>query len=159
MYGAPIPELSPEDREAVARPFAKGLLTLIRSQDRSGAWDNEPDEAILAPYIVTKAQKRELPMIGDPDPDIVWRVELYYTAIAWEIERRTGQATAPMMNIHHEGWGRAIVIAGRLIAVNSHVRELHRFGFENVVEMEKKAMKLVEEGVATIEKFPSVAAA
>ena len=159
MYSAPMPDLTSEDREALARPFVKGLLTLLRAQDRSGAWDAEPDEAIIAPYIVTKAQKRELPMIGDPDPDILWRVEIYYTAIAWEIERRTGCATAPMMNIHHEGWGRAVVIAGRLIAVNSHVRELHRFGFESVVELERKAMKLVEEGVATIEQFPVVAAA
>lgn len=159
MYGAPLPEFSPEDREAIARPFAKGLLTLVRAQDRSGAWDNEPDEAILAPFIVTKLQKRELPMMGDPDPDILWRVELYYTAIAWEIERRAGCATAPMLNIHHEGWGRAIIIAGRLIAVNSHVRELHRFGFENVCDMEKRAMKLIEEGVAMIEKFSTVAAA
>jgi probable nitrogen fixation protein len=138
-------------------PFVKGLLTLLRAQDRSGAWDNEPDEALLAPFIVTKVQKRELPMIGDPDPDILWRVELYYQAIAFEIERRSGRACAPMMNIHHEGWGRIVLIAGRLVAVNAHVRELHRFGFETVDQMVEKAERLIVEGAATIDKFATIA--
>ncbi len=145
------------DIDASASPFVKGLLILLRAQDRSGAWDNEPDDALLAPFIVTKAQKRELPMIGDPDPDILWRVELYYQTVAFEIERRCGRACAPMMNIHHEGWGRIVLIAGRLVCVNTHVRELHRFGFENVSQMVDKAEKLIAEGVATIEKFPTVA--
>lgn len=138
-------------------PIIKALLLLVRSHDSSGAWDAEPDAAILEPYIVTKAQKREIPMFGDPDPDILWRVTQYYAAIAWEVEKRTGKAVAPMMNIHHEGWGRAILTAGRLVVVNSHVRELHRFGFESVEQMSEKAEKLIAEGVATIAKFPEVA--
>ncbi|MEW5727062.1 MAG: NifX-associated nitrogen fixation protein [Pseudomonadota bacterium] len=139
--------------------FTKALLTMLRAQDRSGAWDSEPDEVLLAPFIVTKAQKRELPMIGDPDPDILWRVELYYQAVAWLVENRSGIACAPMMNIHHEGWGRVVIIAGRLVALNSHVRELHRFGFESVEEMERKALKLVDEATAAIARFPETAAA
>jgi probable nitrogen fixation protein len=140
-------------------PIVESLLRLVRSHDRSGAYDAEPDDAILAPFIVTKAQKRDIPMFGDPDPDIMWRVEQYYAAIAWEMEKRCGRAVAPMMNIHHEGWGRVVLITGRLIALNSHVRELHRFGFESVEQMSEKAEKLIAEGVATIEKFPAVAEA
>lgn len=140
-------------------PFIKGLLTLLRAQDRSGAWDNMPDEELLAPFIVTKVQKRELPMMGDPDPDILWRVELYYQAIAFEIERSTGTACSPMLNIHHEGWGRVVLIAGRLVAVNAHVRELHRFGFESVADMEAKALKLVASGIAAVTQYPEIAAA
>jgi len=66
---------------AAIDPFVKSLLMLIRAQDRSGAWDSEADEALLAPFIVTKEQRREIPMIGDPDPDILWRVELFYGAV------------------------------------------------------------------------------
>jgi probable nitrogen fixation protein len=135
----------------------QALLQLMRSHDRSGAWDDEPDDLLLAPFIVTKAQKREMPLIGDPDPDILWRVELYYAAIAWEIEKRSGRAIVPMLQINHEGWGRVALIAGRLVAAIAHVRELHRFGFETLDQLADKAEKVVLEGVATIDKFPAVA--
>lgn len=152
-------ELADTDREAIKRPFCQALLSLIRAQDRSGAFDNDSDEELLAPFIITKAEKRDIPMFGDPDPDILGRVEHIYLAVSWLIERETKIAAAPVMNIHHEGWGRIVILTGRLVAVNAHVRELHRFGYENIAEMEAKALKLVEEGVKTIRQFPDVAAA
>lgn len=144
--------------DELTHPLVKALLRLLRSQDHSGTWDGEPDEVLLAPFIVTKAQKRDLPLMGDPDPDILWRVELFYAAVAWEIERRAGHAVAPLLKIHHEGWGRIVLIAGRLVAVSAHVRELHRFGFEDLKTLVAKAEKLIDEGVAAIEQFPTVAA-
>lgn len=147
------------DREALARPFLKALLMVIRAEDRSGAMDNDPDDLLLAPFVVTKAEKREIPLFGDPDPDILMRVEQIYQAICWLIERETATQCAPILKIHHEGWGRIVIIAGRLVAVNNHVRELHRFGYESLVELERKALKLVEEGVAAVRRFPDVAAA
>lgn len=145
--------------DLTSSPIIQGLLRLIRSQDRSGAWDAEPDAELLAPFIVTKAQKRELPLIGDPDPDILWRVEMFYTCAAWELERRCGHSVSPILNIHHEGWGRVLLVAGRLVAVNAHVRELHRFGFEDVSALVDKAEALVSEGLSIIAKFPDPAAA
>lgn len=154
-----MPDLADADREALSRPFAKALLTLIRAADRSGSMEADKDEELLEPFIVTKLQKRDIPMFGDPDPDILMRVEQIYMAICWLIETETGIAAAPILNIHHEGWGRIVIITGRLVAVNSYVRELHRFGYESLVSMETKALKLVEEGIAAIRQFPDVAAA
>lgn len=151
--------LDDADREALKRPFVQALLTLIRAQDRSGAMEADSDEELVAPFVVTKVQKRDIPMFGDPDPDILARVEQIYMAVCWLIERETGVAAAPIMNIHHEGWGRIVILTGRLVAVNAYVRELHRFGYENLVQMETKALKLVEEGIAAIRQFPDVAAA
>ena len=152
-------ELSETDREALKRPFCKALLTLIRAQDRSGAMEADTDEELLAPFIVTKVQKRDIPMFGDPDPDILMRVDQIYQAICWLIETESGANCAPIMKIHHEGWGRIVIVSGRLVAVNNHVRELHRFGYESLAELEKKALALVAEGVAAIRKFPEVVAA
>ena len=145
------------DTENIKHPIILGLLRLIRAEDRSGAYDAEPDAELIAPFVVTKVQKRDLPMFDDPDPDILMRVGQFYAAVAWEVERRTGKPVAPMMDIHHEGWGRVLLICGRLVAVNSHVRELHRFGFENLAALIEKAEKLAEEGVANIARFPEVA--
>lgn len=151
--------LDEADRAALSRPFVKALLTLIRAQDRSGAMEADADEELLAPFIVTKVQKRDIPMFGDPDPDILMRVEQIYMAVCWLIEQETGMAAAPILNIHHEGWGRIVIITGRLVAVNSHVRELHRFGYENLITMEAKTLKLVEEGIKAVRQFPEIAAA
>jgi probable nitrogen fixation protein len=140
-------------------PFIKSLCMFIRAQDMSGAWESMSDEEVLAPYILTKEQRREIPLFGDPDPDILWRVEQYFNAIAMAIENKTGRAIAPIMKIHHEGWGRMILTAGKLVAVNSYMRELHRFGFDSAEAMSAKAQKIIDEGVATIEKYPDVAAA
>ena len=136
-------------------PLVQSLLRLIRAE-AGGAWDAEPDDMLLAPFIVTKAAKRELPLIGDPDPDVLARVEKFYTAIGGEIERRTGKAIVPILNIHHEGWGRIVLLAGRLVAVSANVRELHRFGFEDLAQLVEKAEKLVVDGVKAIERFPEV---
>lgn len=144
---------------ATQDPFVKSLLMFIRAHDQSGAWEAESDEDVLAPYILSKEQRREIPLFGDPDPDTLWRVEQYFNAIAMAIETRSGHAVAPIMKIHHEGWGRVILTAGKLVAVNAYMRELHRFGFDSVEEMTARAAKIIEEGVATIAKFPDVAAA
>ena len=140
-------------------PFVKSLLSLIRAHDGSGAWETMSDEEVLAPFIVTKEQRREIPLIGEPDPDILWRVELFYGTIGLAIEKVTGCNTAPIMKIHHEGWGRMLLTAGKLVVVNAYLRDLHRFGFDSVEAMATKAAKVVEEGVAAINKFPEVAAA
>ena len=75
------------------------------------------------------------------------------------VEKRTGHNAAPIMKIHHEGWGRMLLTAGKLVVVNSYLRDLHRFGFDSVEVMSAKAARIIEDAVATIEKFPDVAAA
>ena len=49
---------------------------------------------------------------------------------------------APMMKMHHEGFGRMILTAGRLIVANKYLRDIHRFGFDSLE-------KLAEEGGKT----------
>lgn len=144
---------------AVQDAFIKSLLMFIRAHDQSGAWDSEPDEVVLEPYILSKEQRREIPLFGDPDPDILWRVEQFFNAVAMAIETKAGYAVAPIMKIHHEGWGRVILTAGKLVVVNAYLRELHRYGFDSVAEMTAKAQTYIDEGIATIAKFPEVAAA
>jgi len=145
--------------DVYADPFIKSLLMLIRAHDSSGAWETMTDEEVIEPFIVTKEQRREIPMMGDPDPDILWRLELYYNAIGMAIEKQTGCACAPIMKIHHEGWGRMLLTSGRLVVINSYLRDLHRFGFDSVEVMTTKALKIIEDGVAAIGKYPEVAAA
>lgn len=137
--------------------FIKELIKVWRAQDTHGTWEKKSDVSLLDPYIVTKEQRRELPIIGDPDPEILWRLELFYNAVGLAIERRTGCMVQPMMKMSHEGFGRMILTTGRLIVVNKHLRDVHRFGFESLEKLTAEGAKFVEAGIEMIEKFPDVA--
>jgi probable nitrogen fixation protein len=64
---------------------------------------------------------------------------------------------SPMMKIHHEGFGRLVLTAGRLIVLNKQLRDVHRFGFDSLEKLAREGDKLVAAAVEMIEKFPEVA--
>ncbi|BDV34802.1 MULTISPECIES: NifX-associated nitrogen fixation protein [Methylocystis] len=147
--------------EAASKPedsiFLKELIKVWRAQDTHGTWEKKTDLSLLDPYIVTKEQRKEIPIIGDPDPEMLWRLELFYNAVGLAIERRTGCMVQPMMKMSHEGFGRMILTTGRLIVVNKQLRDVHRFGFESFEKLASEGEKFVDAGVEMIEKFPEVA--
>lgn len=138
-------------------PFVKELVKIWRAQDSHGAWERKEDLKLLSPYIVDKEKRRQIPIIGDPDPDTLWHLELFYNAVALLIEKETGVMISPMMKMSHEGFGRMVLIGGRLIVVNKQLRDVHRFGFDSYQKLEEEGDKLVKAGVEMIEKFPDVA--
>ncbi|MEK9282150.1 MULTISPECIES: NifX-associated nitrogen fixation protein [unclassified Bradyrhizobium] len=142
---------------AVNAPFLIELVKIWRAQDANGAWDGKGDFDLLEPYILDKKKRRALPIIGDPDPDTLWRLELFFDAVALSIERETGVMIQPILKMHHEGFGRIVLIAGRLIAVNKQLRDVHRFGFDNFVNLAQEGDKYVSDGIDLIRKFPDVA--
>lgn len=137
--------------------FVKELIKQWRAQDTNGVWDGKSDVELITPYIITKERRREIPIMGDPDPETLWRLELFYNAVGLAIERAGGVMVSPMMKMHHEGFGRMILTAGRLIAVNKQLRDVHRFGFESLEKLAQEGEKLVAQGVEMIKKFPEVA--
>jgi probable nitrogen fixation protein len=139
-------------------PFVKELIKQWRAQDAHGAWDRKSDFDLLEPYIVDREKRKQLPLIGDPDPETIWRIELFYNAVGLAIERVTGSMVTPMMKMHHEGFGRMVLTAGRLVVVNKQLRDVHRFGFDSMDKLAIEGGKLVSAGVEMIEKFPEVAA-
>jgi len=137
--------------------FLNELVKLWRAQDSYGTWEGKSDAQLLEPYVVDKEKRKEIPVIGDPDPEMLWRLELYYSAVGLAIERQTGNMVTPMMKMHHEGFGRIVLIAGRLIVVNKQLRDVHRFGFLTMEILAEEGEKLVNAGVEMIRKFPDVA--
>ena len=137
--------------------FIQELVKQWRAQDTNGIWEGKSDEKLLEPYIVTKEQRREMPIMGDPDPETLWRLELFYNAIGLSIERITGVMVSPMMKMSHEGFGRQVLIAGRLIVVNKQLRDVHRFGLNTMEVLAEEGQKFVNAGVDMIKQFPEVA--
>ncbi len=137
--------------------FVKELIKQWRAQDTHGAWEGKSDAKLLEPYIITREQRREMPIIGDPDPETLWRLELYYNAIGLAIERQSGIMVSPMLKMHHEGFGRLVLLAGRLVVINKQLRDVHRFGFESMEKLAEEGEKQVAAGVAMVNQFPDVA--
>ncbi len=144
---------------AITSPFAATLVRLIRAQDSYGAWEGKPDAALLKPFIVTKEERRALPIMADPDPDTLARLEMFYSAVSLSIERETGQVASPMMKMHHEGFGRVLLTMGKLVVLSKHLRDVHRFGFDTLDKLEAEGTKLVATAIETINQFPDVAKA
>ncbi|WP_127088129.1 NifX-associated nitrogen fixation protein [Aquabacter cavernae] len=145
------------DAEALATPFLKSLVRLMRAQDTYGSWEGKPDAKILKDFIVTKEQRREIPIMGDPDPDVLWRVEMFYTSVGLAIEAETQLIASPMMKMSHEGFGRVLLTAGRLVVLSRHVRDVHRFGFESLAKLAEAGTKALDDAVTFIRAYPDVA--
>ncbi len=138
-------------------PFTRELIKQWRAQDAHGAWDGKSDAQLLDPYILDKERRKQIPLMGDPDPETIWRLELFYNAVGLGIERATGVMVTPMMKMHHEGFGRMVLIAGRLIVVNKQLRDVHRYGYDSMAKLAAEGEKLVAAGVAMVDQFPEVA--
>lgn len=146
-----------ETPAGIDAPFVRELLKVWRAQDTHGTWDSKRDADLLEPYIVDKEKRRALPLMGDPEPETIWRLELFFNAICISIEQATGVMISPMLKMSHEGFGRMVLIGGRLIVVNKQLRDVHRFGFDSFGKLAEEGEKYIKAGVEMIEKYPEVA--
>ncbi|UEM01656.1 NifX-associated nitrogen fixation protein [Skermanella rosea] len=141
----------------VDQEFLKTLVSLIRAEDTYGAWEGKSDDVLLRPFVLTKEERRLIPIIGDPDPDTITRVEQFYKAIGLTIEKRTRLMATPIMKMSNEGFGRMVLLTGRLVVLSKHIRDVHRFGFPSIEAVAQDGAKLVDEAVALIGKHRDVA--
>ncbi|MER9451994.1 NifX-associated nitrogen fixation protein [Mesorhizobium sp. M0254] len=145
-----------EDEAALATPFVRCLVRLIRAQDPFGSWEGKSDATLLGDFIVTKKQRRTMPVIDDPDPDMLWRLDMFYTAVGLAIEERSGLMTSPMMEMKStRAWDACFPRPGSW----SLCRDIHRFGFESLQKLAEAGAKLVDDATAAIEAYPAVAPA
>jgi probable nitrogen fixation protein len=146
-----------DDETYLGTAFVQQLIKQLRAQDTNGTWDNKSDLQLLKPYIHTAEERRALPILGDPDPETLWHLEIFYNAIAVAVERETGQMVSPMMKMSHEGFGRMVLLAGRLVVVNKQLRDVHRFGFPSLAKLSDAGTKFLTEAVTMIRTYPEVA--
>lgn len=137
--------------------FIKEMVKQMRALDSYGTYDGWPVTRILAPYVLTKEQRREIPVIGDPDEQTLSRVKAFYNGIAALIEKECGLMAVPMLNITHEGFGRALITTGKLVVMDRTVRDVHRYGYESLEKMKEEADKLLAAALAIIGAHREVA--
>jgi probable nitrogen fixation protein len=146
-----------EDDPVLETDFAKEMVRQMRAIDTYGTYDNWPVGKILEPLVLTKEKKREIPVVGDPDEITLSRVKAFYNAIAALIEKECGLMAVPMINLTHEGFGRALITVGKLVVMDRTLRDVHRFGFPTLSKMKDEADKLLSVALEIIGQHPKVA--
>lgn len=153
------PTTNPEVDSALtidSSPFLKAIVQQIRANDPYGTYRNWSDALLLKPYIVSKKERREIPVDGDVDPITLGRILGFYRAIAARIEEETNQLSQVVVDLSHEGFGWALIFSGRLILVSKTLRDAQRFGFDSLEKLDAEGEKLVQKGIELARKFPEV---
>ncbi len=149
--------MSQSQEALLSTDFIKEMLKQMRAIDNYGTYDGWPSERILAPYIVTKEQRRAIPVIGDPDEIMLSRIRAFYNAISSLIEKECGLMAVPIINISHEGFGRVVITVGKLVVLDRTLRDVHRYGYESLSKMKDEGDKLLSVALEIIGKYPEVA--
>ncbi|MFV8818371.1 NifX-associated nitrogen fixation protein [Haliea sp. E17] len=146
-----------ESDDLMAHPAVRQIVTQLRALDSYGTYDTWPDFKVLDPMILTKERRREIPVVGDPDETTISRLKAYYNAIAAGIEREVELMAVPLVNLSHEGFGKALITVGRLVVVNRTLRDVHRFGFDSLEKLVEDLEKQIAQAVALVDAHRAVA--
>ncbi|MCP5235821.1 MAG: NifX-associated nitrogen fixation protein [Zoogloeaceae bacterium] len=145
------------EEDLMASDFIREMCKQVRAIDTYGHYDGWSSERLLEPFVLSREARKKIPVVGDPDDITLARLKAYYNAIAALIEQRGGRMAGSLLNISHEGFGRALITVGRLIVVDRRLRDVHRFGFESLAKMHAEAEKMLAAAVELIERHPDVA--
>ncbi|MDJ0863102.1 MAG: NifX-associated nitrogen fixation protein [Gammaproteobacteria bacterium] len=146
-----------EDDPVLGTDFAVEMVRQMRAVDAYGTYDSWPAARILDPFVLTKEQKREIPVVGDPDEIVMSRVKAFYNAIAALIEKECGLMAVPTINLTHEGFGRALITVGKLVVMDKTLRDVHRFSFPTLSKMKDEADKVLSVALEIVGEYPKVA--
>ncbi|EIV95138.1 NifX-associated nitrogen fixation protein [Frankia sp. QA3] len=140
-----------------AKDFLRDLLDQVRAGDSYGQLDRFSDQQLLAPFVVTKEQRRTIATNCDLDIATAARLRSFYQAVAAATEKATGAFTTTILDLNSEGFGRVIIFAGRLVVLDNALRDVQRFGFNSFEELAARGEALVLGASKLIERWSEVA--
>ena len=146
-----------EDDPIFESEFIREMVKQMRAIDTYDHYEGWSAARILDPFVLTKERKRDIPVVGDPDETTMARVKAFYNAIASLIEKECRLMAVPMINLSHEGFGRALISTGKLIVMDKTLRDVHRFGFPSLSKMKDEADKVLSIALELVGKYPQVA--
>ena len=137
--------------------FIKEMLRQLRALDSYGSYDGQPAEKLLEPLVLDKERRAQIPLVGDPDEEVLARVKAFYNAISMLIEKECGMMAVPLVHLSHEGFGRVLITVGKLVVCDRTLRDVHRFGFDSLSKMKTEADKILAVALEIIGAHPAVA--
>lgn len=138
--------------------FIKTLIGQVRALDQFGSWSNRTDEDLLSEkYVKTKEDLRNIPVIADIDEMQTQDIRLVYQAVALAFEKKTGVMCSVVMEMSHEGFGRAVVIADKIVIVNKFFKDAHRYSFRTYESLIEEGNKMLQNAMTLYDKYKDVA--
>ena len=158
MYeAAEQPAVVQDGAAALQHPIVRQMVVQLRAMDSYGTYDTWSDARVLDPLVLTRERRKAIPVVGDPDETTVARVKAFYNALAQLIERDCGLLAVPVINLTHEGFGRALILVGKLVALDKTLRDVHRFGFDSLEALVGEAEKQLARAAGLIAGHRAVA--
>ncbi|MES0003269.1 DUF269 domain-containing protein [Mesorhizobium sp. M0051] len=156
MSDAAVSPAVNEDEAALAMPFVRCLVRLIRAQESYCLWEGKSDATLLVDFIVTRKKRRVIPGMGYPDPDVLWRLDMFYTAVGLAIAERFRPVTSPIVEMKTlRPSGTCFSRSGS----SSFCLDVHRFGFETFRQLAEAGTKLVDDATSATEAYRNLARA
>jgi probable nitrogen fixation protein len=136
--------------------FLKTMVGQVRALDQFGSWSHKSDNELLTEkYVKTKDDLRNIPVIADIDEMKIKEIRLIFQAIALAFEMKTGVMCSVVMDMSHEGFGRAVVVADRIVIVNKFFKDAHRYSFRGYEEFVEQGEKMLDDALAVYRTYHS----
>ncbi|WP_263832637.1 NifX-associated nitrogen fixation protein [Sulfurospirillum oryzae] len=134
--------------------FIETLISQIRALDQFGTWAKKSDEEVLGEkYIKTKEQLKNIPIIADIDEMQIQDIRLIFQSIALAFELKTGVMCSVVMEMSHEGFGRAVVLAEKIAITNKFFKDAHRYSFRTYEDLIKEGGKMLKDAIEIYETY------
>jgi probable nitrogen fixation protein len=130
--------------------FKKELARQLRASDQFGSWSKMSDEELLTKkYVKTKEELKNIPIIADIDEIWINEIKMIFNALALLFERKTGVMCNVVMEMSHEGFGRCVVIADKIVLVNKYFKDAHRFSYRTLEKLYEDGEKILNKAYKT----------
>ena len=132
--------------------FIETLTSQIRALDQFGTWAKKSDEEVLCDkYVKTKEQLKNVPIIADIDEMQIQDIRLIFQSIALAFELKTNIMCSVVMEMSHEGFGRAVVLAEKIVVTNKFFKDTHRYSFRTYDDLIKEGGKMLKDAIEIYE--------
>lgn len=134
--------------------FLDTLTSQIRALDQFGTWAKKSNEEILCDkYVKSKEQLKEIPIIADIDEMQIQDIRLIFQSIALAFELKTTIMCSVVMEMSHEGFGRAVVLAEKIVITNKFFKDAHRYSFRSYDALISEGGKMLKDALDVYEKY------
>lgn len=137
--------------------FIDTLIGQVRALDQFGTWVNKDDKEILSEkYVKSKEDLKNIPVIADIDEMQIQDIRLIFQAIALAFEKKTGVMCSVIMEMSHEGFGRAVVISDKIVIVNKFFKDAHRYSFRTYDKLVQEGDKMLDNALKIYDKYKDI---
>lgn len=147
-----------DNQEAVQSKFLKTLGQVISLNDFKGDYRAQTlEEKITSVFILSPSEKEKMGECGLLPQKVKNQITMFFQAVAFVIEQQCGNMISSMVELNDEGFGRAIIYSGRLVALSKSIRGSQQFVFQNIEKIINEGEAYVNEALALIQQYEEIA--